>query len=140
LLGAAALARCPWPWRPESLLVASTIVLGAMFAAIAATDTFAVAVAAAFVAGVAEGPQLAAVFHVRHREAPEALRAQLFTTAASVKMSAFALGSAAAGALAVRSVTGCLLAAAGAQALAVAAVAALTARGRRRPAPRTARA
>jgi hypothetical protein len=140
LLGAGALARRPWPGRPESLLVASTALLGAMFAVIAAADLFALAVAAAFVAGVAEGPQLAAVFHVRHREAPEALRSQLFTTAASVKMSAFALGSAAAGALAVHSVTACLFAAAGAQALAVAAVAALTARGRRRPEARTARA
>jgi hypothetical protein len=89
---------------------------------------------------VAEGPQLASVFQIRHREAPESLRAQLFTTAASVKMSAFALGSAGAGALAVHSVTACLLAAAGAQAAAIAAVLALTARARRRPEARTARA
>ncbi|MEN3280121.1 MAG: hypothetical protein V7607_1261 [Solirubrobacteraceae bacterium] len=138
LLGAGALARRPWPGRPESLLVTTTALLGAMFAVIAAAHAFALAIAAAFVAGVAEGPQLAAVFQVRHREAPEALRSQLFTTAASVKMSAFALGSAAAGALAVRSVAACLLATAGAQALAVAAVALLTARERRRPEARTA--
>ena len=49
-------------------------------------------------------------------------------------------GSAAAGALAVHSVTACLLAAAGAQVLAVAAVGGLTARERRRPEARTARA
>jgi predicted MFS family arabinose efflux permease len=140
LLGAGALARCPWPGAPESLLVASTALLGFAFAVIATADAFALLVAAAFVAGEAEGPQLAAVFQVRHREAPEALRSQLFTTAASVKMSAFAAGSAATGALAVHSVTACLLAAAGAQALAIAAVAALTARGRRRPEARTARA
>jgi predicted MFS family arabinose efflux permease len=140
LLGAGALARRPWPGAPESLLVASTALLGATFAVIAAADAFALAVAAAFVAGVAEGPQLAAVFQVRHREAPEALRSQLFTTAASVKMSAFAAGSAVAGALAVHSVTVCLLAAAGAQALAIAAVVGLTARERRRPEARTARA
>jgi MFS family permease len=140
LLGAGALARRPWSGAPESLLVASTALLGATFAVIAAADAFALAVAAAFVAGVAEGPQLAAVFQVRHREAPEALRSQLFTTAASVKMSAFAAGAAAAGALAVHSVTGCLLAAAGAQALAIAAVVGLTARERRRPEARTARA
>jgi MFS family permease len=140
LLGAAALARRPWPWRPEHLLLASTALLGVAFAVIAAADAFAVAVAAAFVAGVAEGPQIASVFQIRHREAPEALRAQLFTTAASVKMSAFALGSAAAGALATHSTSACLLAAVGAQALAVATVPALTARGRRRPEARTARA
>jgi MFS family permease len=140
LVGAAALARRPWRRMPESLLVATTALLGAMFAAIAVADAFALAVAAAFVAGLAEGPQLASVFQIRHREAPAALRAQLFTTAASVKMSAFALGSAAAGALAVRSVTACLLAAAGAQAAAIAAVLVLTARERRRPVARTARA
>jgi predicted MFS family arabinose efflux permease len=140
LLGAGALARRPWPGAPESLLVASTALLGATFAVVATADSFGLAVAAAFVAGVAEGPQLASVFQVRHREAPEALRSQLFTTAASVKMSAFAAGSAAAGALAVHSVTACLLAAAGAQALAIAAVVGLTARERRRPEARTARA
>jgi MFS family permease len=140
LLGAGALARRPWPGAPESLLVASTALLGAAFAVIAAADAFALAVAAALVAGVAEGPQLAAVFQVRHRESPEALRSQLFSTAASVKMSAFAAGSAAAGALAVHSVTACLLAAAGAQGLAIAALMGLTARERRRPEARTARA
>jgi MFS family permease len=140
LVGAGALARRPWRARPETLLLASTALLGAMLAVIAAADTFAIAIAAALVAGVAEGPQLAAVFQVRHREAPEALRTQLFTTAASVKMSAFALGSAAAGALATHSATACLLAAAGAQILAIAAVLALTARVRPRPEARTARA
>jgi MFS family permease len=140
LLGSVALARRAWAGRPESLLVASTILLGACFALVAAAHAFALAVAAAFVAGLAEGPQIASVFQIRHREAPEALRTQLFTTAASVKMSAFAIGSAAAGALATHSVTACLLAAAGAQALAVAAVAALTLRARRRPEARTARA
>ena len=107
LLGAGALARRPWRGRPEGLLAATTALLGAMLAVIAAADAFELAVAAALVAGVAEGPQLAAVFQVRHREAPEALRTQLFTTAASVKMSAFALGSAGAGAVAVHSVTAC---------------------------------
>jgi predicted MFS family arabinose efflux permease len=140
LLGSLALARRPWPGRPESLLVASTALLGIAFAIVAVADVFALAVAAAFLAGLAEGPQIASVFQVRHREAPEALRAQLFTTAASVKMSAFALGSAAAGALATHSVAACLLAAAGAQALAVAAVALLTPRARQRREARTARA
>jgi MFS family permease len=140
LLGSVALARRPWPWRPDSLLVAATALLGIAFAIIALAHAFALAIAAALLAGVAEGPQIASVFQIRHREAPEALRAQLFTTAASVKMSAFAAGSAATGALATHSVTASLLAAAGAQALAVAAVAALTPRARPRPEARTARA
>jgi MFS family permease len=140
LAGSIALARRPWPGRPESLLVASTALLGIAFAIVALAHVFALAVAAAVLAGLAEGPQIASVFQVRHREAPEALRAQLFTTAASVKMSAFAVGSAAAGALATHSVSACLVAAAGAQALAVAAVAALRPRARPRREARTARA
>jgi predicted MFS family arabinose efflux permease len=140
LLGAGALARRPWRGRPESLVVVTTGVLGALFALLAVVGSFAIAVGAAFAAGVAEGPQLAAVFQVRHREAPEVLRSQLFTTAASLKMSAFALGSASAGVLAVQSVNACLLAAAAAQGLAAAAVLALTAPARRRRAARTARA
>jgi MFS family permease len=140
LIGSTALAKRPWPGRPESLLIASTALLGAAFAVVAVAGAFAVAVAGALVAGVAEGPQIASVFQIRHREAPEALRAQLFTTAASVKMSAFALGSATAGALASVSIAACLLAGAGAQALAIAAAVALTARARPRPEARTARA
>jgi MFS family permease len=143
LLGAGLLARRPWRGAPEGLLLATTALLGGAFAALAAAGSFAVAIGAAFVAGVANGPQVAAVFQIRHREAPEELRTQLFTTAASVKMSAFALGSAAAGALVTRSATLGLLAAAIAQLLAIAAVLALggpTARARRRPEARTARA
>jgi hypothetical protein len=132
------LARRPWRGQPEHLLALCTVVLGAMFALLAAADSFALALGAAALAGLAEGPQLAAVFQVRHREAPAALRSQLFTTAASVKMSAYAVGAAAAGALAVHSASACLVAAAALQA--VAAAVALTAPARRRPEVRTARA
>ena len=57
-------------------------------------------IAAVALAGVADGPQLTAVFAVRHREAPARLRAQVFTTAASLKIAAGALGAALAGHLA----------------------------------------
>jgi predicted MFS family arabinose efflux permease len=140
LIGATALARRPWRGRPEHLLVATTVALGVAFALLAVADSFPLAVGLSFAAGLAEGPQLAAVFGVRHRESPESLRAQLFTTAASVKMSAYAVGAAATGALAVHSTTACLIAAAAAQGLAVIAIVALTARARRPPAARTARA
>ncbi|GAA3081341.1 hypothetical protein GCM10020000_79050 [Streptomyces olivoverticillatus] len=49
-------------------------------------------IVAVFVAGIGEGPQLAALFAVRHREAPEHLRGQIFTTGASLKITGFALG------------------------------------------------
>lgn len=73
---------------------------------------------AAAVAGLGEGPQLTGLFTVRNREAPEHLRAQVFTTGASLKITGFALGTAAAGPLATWSLSGCLVAAAGIRALA----------------------
>jgi hypothetical protein len=55
---------------------------------------------------------------VRHRETPEHLRGQVFTTGASLKISGFALGAALAGPAAARSLPGTLALAAGVQALA----------------------
>jgi hypothetical protein len=43
------------------------------------------------------GPALPATFAVRQREAPVGLRGQLFTTGASLKVGAFALGAALSG-------------------------------------------
>jgi len=71
--------------------------------------------------GVREGPQLTALFAVRHREAPEHMRGQIFTTAASLKIGGLAIGAALAGPLAGRSVTACLLIAAGTELCAAAA-------------------
>ncbi|WP_445401735.1 hypothetical protein ACSMX9_09990 [Streptomyces sp. LE64] len=68
----------------------------------------AVLVAALFLAGFGEGPQLAALFAIRHREAPERLRSQVFTTGASLKVTGFALGAAAAGPVAAWSLPGAL--------------------------------
>ncbi|MFF3095424.1 MFS transporter [Streptomyces cyaneofuscatus] len=78
----------------------------------------AVVVAAVMAVGVAEGPQLTALFAVRHREAPDRLRSQVFTTGASLKITGFAMGAAAAGPLAGWSLPGALLVAAGTAALA----------------------
>jgi hypothetical protein len=71
------------------------------------------------VIGLADGPQLAAVFAVRQREAPPRLRGQIFTTAAGLKISAGALGAGLAGTLAQNSLTLVLATAAAAQAAAV---------------------
>jgi hypothetical protein len=95
-------------------------------------------IAAVAVAGVADGPQLAAIFAVRHRETPPRLRGQVFTTAASLKITAGAAGAAVAGSLAghaaartaqpgAHSTVLLLIAAAGTQAVALAAFAALSA-------------
>ncbi|MFI9000997.1 MFS transporter [Streptomyces sp. NPDC053541] len=129
-LGAGAvLARLRRPPRPDTVLWVAPLVLAGAFAmAVAATAAHrpGLLVAAAVLVGAAEGPQLTALFAVRRREAPEGLRAQVFTTGASVKITAFALGAALAGPLLTRSAGGALLAAGAVQLLAALAHAALS--------------
>ncbi|MFD5325234.1 MFS transporter [Streptomyces sp. NPDC127092] len=130
-LGAGAvLARLRRPPAADTVLWIAPLVL-ALALSMAASATTASAgsrvllVTAALLAGAAEGPQLTALFAVRHREAPERLRAQVFTTGASVKITAFALGAAVAGPLAARSLTAALATAVTVQLLAAAAHAAV---------------
>lgn len=113
LLANALLARRPPLRPPDTTVLLSTIVLGAGFLAAAAAPNAILLVAAAVLIGFGEGPQLAAVFAVRHREAPADVRAQVFTTAASVKIAGMAAGTAFAGPFAGQSPTACLCAAAG---------------------------
>ncbi len=130
LVANAVLARRPPP--PDRTVLASTVLLGASFLLAAAGPGVVPLLAAAVLAGFAEGPQLSALFAIRHREAPAAVRAQVFTTAASVKITGLAVGAAAAGPLSALSVTAALGAAAGFQLLAAATYALV---GARRPSP-----
>jgi MFS family permease len=106
------LARRPPRGQPDVRVLASTVVIGVSMAAAAAAPGW-LTLAAVALGGVGEGPQLTALFVVRHREAPEHMRGQIFTTAASLKIGGLAAGAALAGPLAGRSVTACLLVAAG---------------------------
>ena len=69
-------------------------------AGIGAAPSLRIALVAAFVAGLFDGPLLAATLNLRQRFAPAWLRTQVFTTAASLKIGAFAVGSALAGPMA----------------------------------------
>jgi MFS family permease len=112
----AILARRPPRAQPDGRVLVSTLVIGVSMAATALLTTGApgwLTLAAVALGGVGEGPQLTALFAVRHRESPEHLRGQIFTTAASLKIGGMAAGTALAGPLAGRSVTACLLIAAG---------------------------
>ncbi|MFE5331248.1 MFS transporter [Embleya sp. NPDC056575] len=105
------LARRPHPLRPETVIRYSTLILtGALL--LAATAHPIPLIAAMLLAGVAEGPQLTALFTIRHREAPEALRSRIFTTGASLKITTFALGAALTGPLLTHSLTTALATAA----------------------------
>ncbi|WP_282085723.1 MFS transporter [Streptomyces tendae] len=108
----AVLARRPLPVAPDTVVRAGALVQ-AVAPALAATGRPVALVAAVVVLGIGEGPQLTALFAVRHREAPEHLRGQVFTTGASLKITAFALGVAVAGPLTAWSLPGTLTLAAG---------------------------
>ena len=116
-------------------MLASTLVIGASMAAAALAPGW-LTLAAIALGGAGEGPQLTALFAVRHRETPANLRGQVYTTAASLKIAGLAAGAALAGPLAGWSVTGCLLIAAGTELCAAAAylAAGSTRPGQREPA------
>lgn len=119
LVATVLLAKWPLPVRPDSFFVIATAVATTSLTTQALAPNAVVVIVAAAVLGVADGPQLAAVIAVRHREAPPSLRAQVFTTGASLKVTAGALGAAFAGALASYSLTVMLLVAASTQVLAL---------------------
>jgi MFS family permease len=112
LLANAVFAKKPLPWPPDRTVWLSTLLLSA--SCLVAASAHGVAVAAVL-AGFAEGPQLTALFAIRHREAPEHVRAQVFTTAASVKITGLAAGAALAGPVAAWSLPACLSTAAAIQ-------------------------
>jgi MFS family permease len=116
LVATVATARWPMRLRPDTVFLIATAIAGCGLAALAFASAPAAIIAAVALTGLADGPQLAAVFAVRQREARPRLRGQIFTTAASLKISAGALGAALAGALAGHSVAVVLVAAAAAQA------------------------
>ncbi|TMR36135.1 MFS transporter [Actinomadura geliboluensis] len=118
-LGAnALLARFPRAIAPDTIIWVSALVQAAALA-LAAAGRPALLIVAVIIAGIGEGPQLVALFAIRHREAPENLRGQIFTTGASLKITGFAVGAAITGPVAAWSLPGALTLA---SALAVAAV------------------
>ncbi|MFC4498337.1 MULTISPECIES: MFS transporter [Streptomyces] len=107
LVANAVLARFPRSAAPDTIIWASALVQAAALA-LAMWGQPVVLVVAVLMAGIGEGPRLAALFAVRHREAPERLRGQIFTTGASLKITGFALGAAVAGPVVARSLPGAL--------------------------------
>lgn len=85
--------------RPDRAVIAGTAA-SAVFLAVAglAGQPWAV-LAAAFLMGASEPPVVSSMFQVRARESPHEIQAQVFTTSASLRMTAFAMATAACGAL-----------------------------------------
>ncbi|MFF9147714.1 MFS transporter [Streptomyces sp. NPDC014861] len=118
-------ARPPRAVPPGRVLWGGALVQASAWATASTCGPAALVVAFA-VAGAAEGPQLTALFTVRHEETPSRLRGRVFTTGAGLKITGFAVGAAVAGPVAAWSVPAALLGAS-----AVCAVSALPyARGR----------
>jgi predicted MFS family arabinose efflux permease len=113
----AVLARFPRSVAPDTIIWASALVQAAALA-LATTGQRPLLIAAVLLVGFGEGAQLTALFGVRHREAPEHLRGQIFTTGASLKITGFALGVAVAGPVTAWSLSGALALAAGVAVLA----------------------
>jgi hypothetical protein len=114
-----ATARWPLPLSADRTFLLGTVVIGVGLAVASVAGSPVLLLIAVAVVGLADGPQLAALFSIRHREATSANRGQVFTTASSLKISCAAAGGAIAGVLAEYSVPGILVAAAAAQLLAV---------------------
>lgn len=123
------LSRRPDRLNPDRLLCVSTLLLAAALL-LSATVAPVPLLVAMVVAGLGEGPQLTALFAVRHREAPERSRGQVFTTGASLKITGFAVGAGAAGPIAAWSLPGALVVAAGFEVLAALSFVAITLVGR----------
>lgn len=99
LLGSAAIASRAPRTGPLRLALLGIIALTAVFSALAVAPGMAVAAGLLLLAGCAEGPVLASTLALREEHSPSWMRTQVVTTAASLKLGAFALGSAVAGQL-----------------------------------------
>jgi predicted MFS family arabinose efflux permease len=114
MAGALAGARLLAGWPPQRVVLAGLALLGLVMATWSLAPSFPAALLLVALAGVLEGPAFAATFTTRQRWSPADLRGQIFTTAASLKLGAFAVGAALAGPIAERLGAGGALLAAGA--------------------------
>jgi predicted MFS family arabinose efflux permease len=96
-LGAIGLVRLQHAVRPEVLVFAAIGSLGCLMLLWPLAATVPAAVLLIALAGMVDGPGFAAQFSVRQRWTPRALHGQVFTTAASMKVGAYAVGAAVAG-------------------------------------------
>jgi MFS family permease len=129
IAGALLAARPAAGWPPQRVVLAGLGLFGLAVTAWPLAPSFGTALALVALGGLVEGPAFAATFATRQRWSPPALRGQIFTTAASLKLGAFAVGSALAGPALSRAGVGGILVTVGAvQLLAVALGAAAGAR------------
>ena len=135
-VGAMTLMRIHIRWAPQRVVLVAIFGVGCLMLLWPLAASLPAALLLIALAGVVDGPNLSATFAARQQWTPPQLLGQIFTTAASLKVGAFALGAALAGPVVVAfEARGALLVAAGLQFVAVAAGIALG--GLRKPEPST---
>jgi MFS family permease len=85
--------------RPDRAIIISMVLSGLMLVLVGLAPTTGLLLVAAFAMGATEPPLVSGMFQVRQREAPTHVQAQVFTTSASLRMTAFAVATAICGAL-----------------------------------------
>jgi MFS family permease len=96
-VGALALVRLQRRIPPARIVLAGYALFGAAMLTWPLADSLPVLLVLIAVAGLADGPALAAQFAVRQQVVPPSLYGQVFTTAAGLKVGSFALGAGLAG-------------------------------------------
>jgi predicted MFS family arabinose efflux permease len=96
-LGALSLVRLQRRVPPERIVLAGYAIFGTLMLTWPLADSLPALMALIAVAGLADGPALAAQFAVRQQVVPPSLYGQVFTTAAGLKVGSFAMGAALAG-------------------------------------------
>src|SRR3954469_408930 len=98
-VGALGLVRLQRRYQPHSVVLVSMVAFGVLMLPWVLAESLPVAIALVALGSIADGPGLAATFAVRQDWAPRDLQGQIFTTAAGLKVGAFALVAAVAGPL-----------------------------------------
>jgi MFS family permease len=96
-LGALTLVRLQRRIPPERIVLAGYALFGTAMLTWPLANSLPVLLVLIAVAGLADGPALAAQFAVRQQVVPPSLYGQVFTTAAGLKVGSFAMGAALAG-------------------------------------------
>ena len=116
MTGALGLVRLQRRVYPERIVVGSLALFGALMLLWPLQSSLLPMLLVVALAGLADGPGLTATFAARQRHVPPELLGQVFTTAAGLKVGAFAMGSALAGPVVLAAGSaGALVAAAGMQ-------------------------
>jgi predicted MFS family arabinose efflux permease len=97
IVGALLAVRLAATWRPERIVLGGAALIAVGTAGLALVPSFPAALAVSAATGLIVGPSFAALFAVRQQWSPAGLRGQIFTTAASLKIGAYAVGAALAG-------------------------------------------